>query len=85
MLGSMIDGLILSRAKAAVQAAETARRERTKVALSKILGTTLPDQDVDAILVAARQADAVRGIAGVAGKNMIGEILSKIADALEGR
>ena len=82
---SLIDGLILTKAKAAVRTAEDARRERVKASLAKIIGAAPQDVDVDAVLVSSRQADAVRGVAAVAGKNMIGEILSKIADALEGR
>jgi hypothetical protein len=85
LFGSMIDGVVLTKAKAAIKAADDARRERIKASLLEILGTPLPDRDIETLLVASRQADAVRGVAAVAGKNMIGEILSKIADALEGR
>jgi len=81
----LINDAMLAKAKSAVKTAEDARRARVKDVLFKLLGTHLPDQDVDQLLIAARQADAVRGIASVAGKNMVGEILGKIADSLDGK
>jgi len=85
MFANMINGSLLAKASTAVKTAEDARRTRVKDALFKVLGTNLPDKDVDMILMASRQADSVRGVAGVAGKNVVGEILSKIADALDGK
>ncbi len=83
---SLISDAMVEKAKGTIKAGEDARRQRVKAAVFKILHSNIPDQDIDAILDASRQSDSIRGLAGIAGKNsMIGEIISKIADALEGR
>jgi hypothetical protein len=82
---SVIDGVMLSKAKQTVVVSEAARRARLKAVLFQMLGAELPPPDIDAILAATRQSDAVRGIASVAGQNMVGDILGKVANALDGR
>jgi len=74
-----------SRAKEAIRAQEEARVIRVREVLLGILGTNLPDLDIDVILAASSQADSVRSVAEIAGNNIVGEILSGIADELEGK
>ena len=79
---SMIDSLV-PKARTAIREADVSRKARLKKVMLEVLGTELPDKDLDLILTATKQGDAVRGVAGVAGKNLMGDVLGKVADALE--
>ncbi len=68
----------------AVRAQEAARVVRVREVLFGILGQDLPDLDIDVILLAASQADSIRAVAQVAGTNIMGECLFKLADELDG-
>ena len=73
-----------ARALEAIEIQEAARVTRVREVLFGILGTHLPDLDIDVILAASSQADSIRSVADIAGNNIMGEVLGRIADSLDG-
>lgn len=84
MLDILLGKDLITKADAALAASEGARKDRVRSVLTRVLSAPVSDETLNEVLKVSSQTPAIRAIAELAGKNMISEALTKVADKLEG-
>jgi hypothetical protein len=83
---SLLDAFLpkdtIAKVDVAIASSEASRRNQVRLILSRFLPTPVSEAVLDEVLEASSQAPAVRRVAEIAGNNMIGEVLGKVADKL---